>query len=289
MSRGGAANGRGRDGAVGRRPAARSATAGRGTGKAAGQPRAAGDLLNRTAAVPLYYQLEEVLERRILSGVWAPHQRLPSERELCDEFAVSRAVVRPALEILERQGRIIRVEGSGTFVAPPKSLAGVHGIVSLFSAPIDEETEVVIIDASEKPAEAEVARALGVDATKPLLHVSARVAENDRPRCLAISTIAMHRVPWLGPLLRPNARLRGCGPFGDARLETFQLEIETGSCTDFEAEQLGLTPGSSVFNVRLIDAAQQRQSRAPTPVESAWLIYPTDSVCLRVAGTRTAG
>ena len=86
--------------------------------------------------------LETILSRKLSVG-----DRLPSERELCEEFDVSRAVVRPALEILERQGRIVRVQGKGTFVAPPKRPLPIRGLVSLFARTIPDDMEVHVGDA----------------------------------------------------------------------------------------------------------------------------------------------
>jgi GntR family transcriptional regulator len=40
--------------------------------------------------IPLYYQLEKVLCKRILSGKLKPGQVLPAEKELGREFGVSR-------------------------------------------------------------------------------------------------------------------------------------------------------------------------------------------------------
>jgi len=55
--------------------------------------------------------------QRIGSGVWAPETRLPSERELCDLFGISRITVRQALDQLVAEGRLVRSHGRGTFVA----------------------------------------------------------------------------------------------------------------------------------------------------------------------------
>jgi GntR family transcriptional regulator len=67
--------------------------------------------------VPLYYQLEKVLRKRILSGKLKPDQVVPTEKELCREFGVSRITVRQALLSLESDNLIRREQGRGTFVS----------------------------------------------------------------------------------------------------------------------------------------------------------------------------
>ena len=45
---------------------------------------------------------------------------IPSERELCERFSVSRMTVRQAIDTLVVDGALERHQGRGTFVAPPK-------------------------------------------------------------------------------------------------------------------------------------------------------------------------
>src|SRR5215212_6904340 len=61
-------------------------------------------------------QIVAVLERHIRSGKIAPGCRLPSERELCAEFGVSRMVVREAIARLKGDGYINTRQGFGASV-----------------------------------------------------------------------------------------------------------------------------------------------------------------------------
>jgi GntR family transcriptional regulator len=69
----------------------------------------------------LYAQLEEAVRERIESGLWVPGSTLPSERDLCEEFGLSRATTRMALSRLERAGFIRRVPRRGTIVLEKKA------------------------------------------------------------------------------------------------------------------------------------------------------------------------
>jgi DNA-binding FadR family transcriptional regulator len=69
---------------------------------------------------------EQLLER-IHSGGFKPGEKLPTERELCELFGVSRGVVREAIRVLVTLGMVESRQGAGTFVltdlVPPVSRA----------------------------------------------------------------------------------------------------------------------------------------------------------------------
>lgn len=67
------------------------------------------------SSVPL--QLRSVLAEEIGSGVYGEAGRLPSERALADRFSVSRTSVRECLNILVKDGLLVRIVGKGTFIA----------------------------------------------------------------------------------------------------------------------------------------------------------------------------
>jgi GntR family transcriptional regulator, N-acetylglucosamine utilization regulator len=74
-------------------------------------------MLDRNSPIPLHSQLRSAIDRKIESGEWTPESQVPSERELCEQFQVSRITVRQALHQLVTDGRLIRIHGRGTYVA----------------------------------------------------------------------------------------------------------------------------------------------------------------------------
>lgn len=74
------------------------------------------DNLDRRSPTPLYAQLKAILHERILSGEYAPGDRIPTERELCQRYGVSRITVVRALNDLAREGFIERIQGKGSLV-----------------------------------------------------------------------------------------------------------------------------------------------------------------------------
>ena len=57
------------------------------------------------------------LRNRILDGHYEYEERLPAERNLAEEFGVSRGTIRSVLQILEQQHLVTRQIGSGTYVS----------------------------------------------------------------------------------------------------------------------------------------------------------------------------
>jgi GntR family transcriptional regulator len=66
--------------------------------------------------ITLYQQLDVILRDQISDGRLRPGDRLAPETDLCNQYGVSRATVRQALEALERDGLIERTAGRGTFL-----------------------------------------------------------------------------------------------------------------------------------------------------------------------------
>lgn len=77
--------------------------------------------LDPVAPVPLHRQLRDRIAESLLTQGVGPGTMLPGEHALCQDFRVSRTVVRQALAQLEADGLVERVKGKGTFVARPRT------------------------------------------------------------------------------------------------------------------------------------------------------------------------
>jgi GntR family transcriptional regulator len=71
-------------------------------------------------SIPLHHKLKEILRQQIVTNQLSAHERLPSERELCDQYNISRTTVRRALADLLNEGLIYTTVGKGTYVAAPQ-------------------------------------------------------------------------------------------------------------------------------------------------------------------------
>lgn len=70
--------------------------------------------------VPLHEQVRAALHDMILSGQVRPGEKLPSEREICARFGVSRVTAIRALNEVAASGLAARRQGHGTVVTHPR-------------------------------------------------------------------------------------------------------------------------------------------------------------------------
>src|SRR6266850_7951500 len=72
--------------------------------------------LDPNQSLPLYQQLQRAIREAIEQRLLGPDDALPSERQLAEDFAVSRITVRRAIEGLAQEGWLVSRQGSGNFV-----------------------------------------------------------------------------------------------------------------------------------------------------------------------------
>lgn len=101
----------------------------------------------------LYYHVKKKICRMIYEGIYRDGDRIPPERTLSEELGVSRVTVRKALELLEEEHIIERIQGSGTRVSLHYGArAGDMDIITLV-APAQNSFFSSFIDAFQTTAE----------------------------------------------------------------------------------------------------------------------------------------
>lgn len=66
--------------------------------------------------IALYNQLKLKIREKIERGDWQEGQKIPTEKELCDMFNVSRVTARKAINDLQDENLLVKKQGKGTFV-----------------------------------------------------------------------------------------------------------------------------------------------------------------------------
>ena len=67
---------------------------------------------------PLYIQIYKTILASIKNGEYKENTPLPSERELCDKYFVSRSTIRQTISLLKEADFVYTVQGKGTFIKP---------------------------------------------------------------------------------------------------------------------------------------------------------------------------
>jgi GntR family transcriptional regulator len=112
--------------------------------------------LKKYRGVTYYHQLYTLLSSALTEGVIAPGSALPTETEFMNRFGVSRNTVRRALGQLEKEKRIVRRRGSGSFArrgpTSEKSSAALAEVLHDFrAANVHSSSRLVRIQSSPTP------------------------------------------------------------------------------------------------------------------------------------------
>jgi GntR family transcriptional repressor for pyruvate dehydrogenase complex len=144
-----------------------------------------GDLLTRVSIGRISEVIVEQIRLLIRQGQLSAGDRLPSERELCERFGVSRVTVREALRVLEANGLVeIRVGArGGAFVTAPSSRLvgeGISDLITLSSLTAVEVTESrMVFELGIVPLVCERATREDIDALYEICDRSAAALEGD--------------------------------------------------------------------------------------------------------------
>jgi len=133
--------------------------------------------------LPLYYQIEEKLRKKIEKGEFKSGDPLPSEKELIELFNVSRLTVREAINRLEAQGLVVKEQGKGTFVAEPQVR---HRVGSLFSngeeiLAMNFKIKTIVLKQKKVRPGKEIYRKLNVSSNEEVFYLERFRYANDIP------------------------------------------------------------------------------------------------------------
>jgi GntR family transcriptional regulator, histidine utilization repressor len=128
-------------------------------------------------------EVKASIRQRIVDGGWQAGMRLPSERELVQQFGCARMTVHRALRELEGEGLIERRQGSGSYVAqlhPISNLLQVRDIHEEIAERAHRHTTKVC-GVERVRAGGEVATAMRLRKGAPVYHVRLVHLENGVP------------------------------------------------------------------------------------------------------------
>lgn len=139
-----------------------------------------------TTAAPRRLPSEDIkasIRQRIAEGGWQPGMKLPSERELVQQFGCARMTVHHALRELEDEGLIERRQGSGSYVAQLHPISNVLQVRDIHEE-IAERGHVHVtrvLTVEKLRASPEIAAAMRLRKGSTVFHVRLVHVENGVP------------------------------------------------------------------------------------------------------------
>ncbi len=211
--------------------------------------------IDKSSVVPIYYQLKMVIQERIKSGQYAVGMCLPSEREFCEEYGISRMTVRQAISDLVKEGLLYRERGKGTYVASPKIEQGLTKLTSFTEDMLNRNVKpgVRLVELKQIKADEHLEKILQVE-PGTLLHELSRVRlADDEPMAIERVYVPVHFYPALSAeqvahgslyeVLRKEAHLT---------IHEAVQSIEATLAGPHEAELLNIKPKSAVMLMKRI-------------------------------------
>ncbi len=229
--------------------------------------------LIKSGPLPRYYQLKELIREKIRTGEWNPGDLIPSERELGEQYGISRMTTRQSLNELVNEGYLYREQGKGTFVAHPKIIQQLTSLTS-FTEDIQRRKQrpgAKMLEASMQPADETAVDRLRVRPGQPVLRLRRLRLADSEPLAVENSLINFIGCEQLleEDLERDSLYQLLEAKFGFPLMEAEQ-ELESGLAGE-EAPILGAEPGSAVLLTRRTTYTHRNQ-----PIEYAVSVYRGD-------------
>lgn len=243
-------------------------------------PLAGSRRLDRDSEVPLYFQLAAELHRMLELGTWEHGARFATERELEEEFEVSRAVIRPALDLLVGDGTIFRIKGAGAFVSAPRTEVAVSGLVKLW-ADDSSDHSVSLASIRKRMPDRTVSEFLELGkSTAAIAQVTAVVDPGEPSAFVVDSYSSISRIGWLLPTA--EALANGAKPPRPGKLELTRstVSVEHTFFSGWAASQVGSTAGNPALIGRFVQFGRTRGAKRERPLEFARLIWRADTTQL---------
>lgn len=209
--------------------------------------------INRNSPIPYHYQLTEIIRKLISQKQLRQGDKLPSEREFCEVFEVSRITVRKALDALESEGLIQTNKGIGTFVSEQKYLEKWSSFPIGFTDSLANqgyriETQVLTLETI--PSTEKIAKELELSLGDLVLHLRRLRFIAQVPILIVSSYLPQHLVPEiekndfthksLYQVLRVDYGLK---------IGRVKRGIEAVAATEKEAKQLHVKLGSPLLQI----------------------------------------
>jgi GntR family transcriptional regulator len=241
-----------------------------------------------SSRVPLYYQLENLLREKILSGVFVAGARLPTESELIEQYGVSRITVRQALTALAEEGLIERQQGRGTFVTERRTRRRpFEGTIHLTGS-LDElismalDTPIKVLETTRVEADQHEAELLGLRPGEPVYRIKRLRLYEGRPFSLIVNYLpAEIGVRFTNEELSSGSLLKRLESKFGLRLHSARQQITADLADPYVAGLLDVRVGAPLLSIERTVYTEDGR-----PIEYVHVLYRSDRYNYTVMLTR---
>jgi len=162
------------------------------------------NIIDHSSPLPYYFQLKELLIEEIKKGRLKPGQQIPSEFKLCEQFRVSRTVVRQAISSLVQNGHLNREKGRGTFVTKPKITENLfQNLTGSYEDMLARGIKLVtkVLEQTKWEADSEILKRLKLEPGEPVIKIKRLRFISSEPIALVTTYLPYKICP---PLLEEN-------------------------------------------------------------------------------------
>ncbi len=204
--------------------------------------------------VPKYYRLKESLRDKIEEEGLEEGHLIPSERELCETYGVSRMTARQAVKDLVNEGVLYREQGRGTFVAG-KKLQHETAYLTSFTQDMGERGMKVsskVLEIEAEGASPSVAQALDVEPGERIIRLQRVRYADGEPMALETSHLLYDVAKdILNTDLERSSLYKELGRLG-VRIAKAEQSYEATLVNDSEAEYLQVPPDSAALLIKRV-------------------------------------
>lgn len=209
-------------------------------------------MLDLNSPVPLYFQLQEILRRKILDAYYKPGELIPTEKDLQEHYNVSRITVRNAVNGLVFEDLLIKKQGLGTIVAYPRMQEDGNSKLQSFTEKMELQgfkISTEVLDVSKIPAVERITDHLNIEEGEKIIY-SKRLRkvdgepialfENYICTCTGVTELDDFSGSIFN-LLEKKYRIKISGS---------EKVIEAGIVRKEDADLLSISPGDPVLKIR---------------------------------------
>ncbi|RNM17381.1 GntR family transcriptional regulator [Nocardioides pocheonensis] len=234
----------------------------------------------RDGAVAKHEQLRARLAEMCRTSL-SPGDALPSERQLCDLYGVSRTTVRDAVGQLVTEGMLVRIHGKGTFVAEPHARSQLH--LASFHEDMRRlgltPTTVVLLAETAVPPPVTVVN-LGLRSRDQALHLRRLRLADNAPISVDDAWYNLIELPGLDQLDLHASIYQALEQRYQKPVDRAEQTVRAAEADDVVATVLGIRPGSPVLRFDRVGYHQD------TPLEHAQSWYRSDRYELQMSLTQ---